>query len=85
MSLCEERTDHIHLLITDVVMPEMDGGQLTERVKKRMPGVKVLYMSGYTEDVIAQKGVLYKGVRFLQKPFSREALLRKVREVLDEK
>lgn len=73
----------INLLLTDVVMPGMDGRQLAQRLCKANPGLKVLFMSGYTSDVITQRGVLAEGVQFLSKPFSREDLARKIREVLE--
>ena len=61
----------------------MDGRQLAQRLGVVKPGVKVLFMSGYTADVIAQRGVLDEGVQFLSKPFTRDDLARKVREMLD--
>ncbi len=73
----------IHLLITDVIMPEMSGRQLAERLKQQRPELKVLFVSGYTDDAIIRHGVLEPGIAFLQKPFSPELLARKVREVLD--
>jgi CheY-like chemotaxis protein len=73
----------IHLLITDVVMPEMNGRELSERLKKHCPDLKTLFMSGYTANVIAHRGVLDKGVNFIQKPFSLSSLAGKVRHVLD--
>ncbi len=73
----------IHLLLTDVVMPRMSGKDLAEKIKEVKPGLKVLYMSGYTADVIAQHSVLDEGIRYLQKPFTLQALAVKVREVLD--
>ncbi len=72
----------IHLLITDVVMPQMNGRDLLERIAASRPGIKTLYMSGYTSDVIAHHGVLGEGIHFLQKPFSVKTLAAKVREVL---
>ena len=73
----------IQLLITDVVMPQMNGRQLAERLHAARPGLRCLYMSGYTADVIAHRGVLEAGVSFIAKPFSLAALAEKVREVLD--
>lgn len=85
MALCEAHGAEIALLLTDVVMPMMSGRELAERVCALKPEIKVLYMSGYTADAIAQRGVLHEGVNFIGKPFSMEALSKKIREVLDAK
>jgi PAS domain S-box-containing protein len=74
----------IQLLLTDVIMPGMGGKQLAEQLTSLRPGTKVLYMSGYPNDGIVQSGILATGVVFLEKPFTREILLRKVRQVLDD-
>jgi CheY-like chemotaxis protein len=71
------------LLLTDVVMPGMNGRVLAEQLLPRQPGIKVLYVSGYTDSFIAGHGVLEPGIHLLHKPFTEEVLIRKVREVLD--
>jgi len=81
--LCEQHADEIHLLLTDVVMPRMSGRQLADRLARDRPGLKILYMSGYTDDLMLQHGVLGAGAAFLQKPITPTALVLKVREVLD--
>ena len=74
----------IHLLITDVVMPEMNGKELSGKIAALRPGIKTLYMSGYTADIIARDGVIEEGTQFLQKPFSAKSLAQKTAEVLEE-
>ncbi len=81
--LAREYPCEIHLLVTDVVMPEMNGKDLAKQLQSLFPGLKCLFMSGYTASVIAHHGVLDDGVNFVQKPFSKEDLAAKVREVLD--
>ncbi len=73
----------IDLLVTDVVMPEMDGRELANRLLSISPKLKCLFTSGYTANVIAHHGVLDEGVQFIQKPFSMKSLVAKIREVLD--
>ena len=82
MTLAEAYTNEIHLLITDVVMPEMNGRELAENLQTHYSDLKVLFMSGYTANVIAHRGVLEGGVHFIQKPFSNRDLAVKVREAL---
>ena len=78
----EESTDAIHLLLTDVIMPHMSGRQLAERLTSGHPAMKVLYMSGYTDNVVLDRG-LPTGVAFVQKPLTATLLSRAVRGVLD--
>jgi PAS domain S-box-containing protein len=73
----------VHLLVTDVIMPGMNGRVLARNLCSKLPGLKVLFSSGYTENVIAHHGVLYEGIAFIGKPYTPQALASKVREVLD--
>jgi PAS domain S-box-containing protein len=84
LALAEKHGGEIHLLLTDVIMPEMNGRDLARLLLLRRPNLKRLYMSGYSADVIAPHGVLDPGVNFIQKPFSRKDLVGKVREVLEQ-
>jgi two-component system, cell cycle sensor histidine kinase and response regulator CckA len=81
--LSEEFKEPIHLILTDVVMPGMSGRKLADRLTDIHPEIKVLYMSGYTDNAILHHGILEPGINFVQKPFTVEGLARKVREVLD--
>jgi PAS domain S-box-containing protein len=82
LSLCEKRDMAIDLLLTDVVMPGMNGTELRDKVQAIRPGIKVLFMSGYTSNVIVHHGVLEEGVRFIHKPFSMHDLAWKVRDAI---
>ncbi|MBV9072484.1 MAG: PAS domain S-box protein [Acidobacteria bacterium] len=82
--MCERHQGDINMLLTDVVLEQMGGCELAERLLKVRPQMKVLYVSGYTDDAIVNHGVLKAGTAFLQKPFTTEALARKVRSVLDD-
>jgi two-component system, cell cycle sensor histidine kinase and response regulator CckA len=80
--IVKENSAEIHLLITDVVMPEMNGGELADRLTEIRPEIKQIFMSGYTADIIAHEGILDNGGSFLQKPFSLQDLANRIREVL---
>jgi len=82
--ICEQQASSIHMLLTDVVMPGINGRVLAQMLLSRNPAVKVLFMSGYTENAIVHHGVLDKGTHFLQKPFTPPVLAAKVREILDQ-
>jgi PAS domain S-box-containing protein len=81
--VCEQHTARIHLLLTDVVMPRMSGRVMAERLRGERPEMKVVFMSGYTDDAVTQHGVLESDVPYLQKPITPDKLARKVRQVLD--
>src|SRR5438477_2075544 len=83
LQLAAKHHGPIHLLLTDVVMPGVSGRQLADQLTRLRPEIKVLYASGYSDDAILQHGILEPGIAYLQKPFTRVALARKVREVLD--
>lgn len=80
--LAREHAGDIDLLVTDVIMPEMNGRELSEQLKRLQPNLKVLFMSGYTADVIAHRGILDNGVCFIAKPFSKQNIAIKLREAL---
>ena len=84
LALCEKGGMDIDLLLSDVVMPQMDGKSLQKSIEALKPGIKTLFMSGYTASVIAHHGVLGKGMHFIQKPFSIEELVSKVREAIEQ-
>ena len=82
LARCETHEGNIDLLLTDVVMPELGGRELADLAVKLRPGLKVLFMSGHTQDVVIKEGV-QKGTAFLQKPFTPAGLAQKVRDTLD--
>jgi two-component system cell cycle sensor histidine kinase/response regulator CckA len=79
-----KESEGIDILLTDVIMPVMGGRELSERIRELRPDIKVLYISGYTDDAIIRFGMLPPGTAFAEKPFSATALAVKVRQVLDE-
>ncbi|MBN1697741.1 MAG: PAS domain S-box protein [Spirochaetales bacterium] len=83
LSFCKTHTGPVHLLLTDVIMPEMNGKQLFDELKKLIPDLKVLYMSGYSGDIISDQGILDSKTNFIYKPFSINALTHKIRDILD--
>ncbi len=83
MDFVKDFNDPIDLLITDIVMPGMNGRDLAGQMQEKIPGLKVLYMSGYTANVIAHHGILDKDLNFIQKPFSHDEIASKIREILD--
>lgn len=82
--MCKEYEKKIDLLLTDVVMPRMNGTVLYEKIRLERPGIKALFMSGYSEDIVVNRGILIEGTQFIQKPFTLETLAKKVRDVLDQ-
>jgi len=81
--ICEKNVGNIHLLLTDVVMPTMNGKELQARIERIKPGIRTLFMSGYPADIIAHRGVIEEGIDFIPKPFTMLSLVEKVRAVLD--
>ncbi|MFH2001184.1 MAG: PAS domain S-box protein [Planctomycetota bacterium] len=85
LAVAKEMDGPVHLLITDVIMPDMNGKKLADALTEWMPEIKVLFISGYTSNMIAHHGVIDEGVEFLEKPFTRQKLLKRIREILDKK
>jgi two-component system, cell cycle sensor histidine kinase and response regulator CckA len=83
LQLTESRGEPIHLLLTDVVMPGLNGPEIASQLLERFPNLKVVYMSGFTDDMVFRHGVISEGVNFLQKPFTPASLTQKIREILD--
>ncbi len=82
LAMCVKHQGKIHLLLTDVVMPQMSGPAAAEKIAALRPGIKILFMSGYTDDSIIHHGVMSHDMPFIQKPFTPLALRKKIREVL---
>ena len=76
--------DDIDLILTDVVLPDFDGRVLSNEARRELPSVRVLFTSGYSEDLVAHHGVLDSGIHYIEKPYSVHALSRKIRQVLEE-
>jgi signal transduction histidine kinase/CheY-like chemotaxis protein len=85
LAICDQHTKHIDLLLTDVVLKHMSGRELSEVMVTRRPDMKVIFMSGYTDDAVVHHGVLAHSTAFLQKPFTTQALVKMLREVLDQR
>ncbi|BCG46611.1 Two-component system sensor histidine kinase [Citrifermentans bremense] len=85
ISICREKGTHVDLILTDVVMPGMNGKEMVDAIEAFRPGLRVLFMSGYTKDLVAQRGVAEGGRHFIQKPFDIHALAGKLRETLQQK
>jgi len=83
LSICDNYQGQIHLLMTDVVMPEMGGRELAEKVALSYPKMGLLFTSGYTDDAVVRHGVIESATSFIQKPYAADALARKVRYILD--
>jgi two-component system cell cycle sensor histidine kinase/response regulator CckA len=75
----------IHLLLTDVIMPRMDGKELSDKLRKTRPGLRVIFISGYPREILSKRGILRKGVQLLKKPFSMEELIRQIQKILESK
>ena len=82
IKVAQQERGPIHLLLTDVIMPLMSGRELVEQIRPLRKDIRIIYMSGYTDDVLAYRGDLGPDINFLQKPFAPEALTKKVRDAL---
>jgi YesN/AraC family two-component response regulator len=85
LEICSSYDGPIDLLLTDIVMPKMGGRDLAAALSPQRPAMRVLYLSGYTDHVVMDRGVIESGAQFLQKPFTPDALARKIRELLDDR
>ena len=81
---CKKSKETIDLIITDVIMPEMNGKELIDNIRELLPDIKVLFISGYSQDIISGKGIIPSDVNFLNKPFEPEKFVQKVRQVLNQ-
>ena len=84
IQICRKRGDSVDLVLTDVIMPNMSGPELVTEIMKQFPEIKVLYMSGFTADIIAVNSIISSDVPFIHKPFSLKSLIDKVSEILDQ-
>jgi CheY-like chemotaxis protein len=84
LEISEKEDSKFDLLITDVVMPQMGGRELAEKLRSKLPDIKILFTSGYTDDAVVRHGVIEADTNFIQKPFSPENLAEKIREILDD-
>jgi CheY-like chemotaxis protein len=82
IALCENRAKKIDLILTDVVMPEMNGCEMIARINALRPGIKVLFMTGYSADLVAQRGICEENMNLIQKPFDMASLNEKIKEIL---
>ena len=82
LTICQDRSNHIDLVLSDVVMPGMNGWELAQEIALLRPELKVLFMSGYSSDIVAKRGIMEQGTHFIQKPFDMEALNQKIKETL---
>lgn len=85
IDIFQEKSKEIDLLLTDIIMPKMNGKELSDHIRQTHPDIKILYMSGYEENVISKHGILNEGLNFISKPFNSSKLSRKIREVIDGK
>jgi two-component system, cell cycle sensor histidine kinase and response regulator CckA len=84
IQIAHEHVGDIHLLVTDVIMPEMNGRELTKSLTSFYPNIRCLYMSGYTADIIANHGILDEGIHFIRKPFSIDDMTVKIRQAMND-
>jgi CheY-like chemotaxis protein len=83
LRVCEEEDEPVDLIVTDIVMPEMNGSELAQKIREKQPDARILFTSGYTEDAVVRQSFLHPGEAFMEKPFTPATLARKARELLD--